>query len=271
MTKYRKRLERRRAAGLCVNCPEPSVAGKTSCPSCLAKARARSASYDAANRCPCGAPKRKGARSCASCTTARRPQPKPRPTCPCGAPRPQRTSSPLCAACVREAERLRSKGRSLSRYARWRAAGRCGNCGGTPRPGLVTCLTCAERQQRTTRQRYERDPRFAADRALRRSKGITLEQRDAMLLAQGNRCAICQTDDPGKWWCVDHSHHNGKVRAILCAACNSGIGFLRDSATLCVRAAAYLEIHAANDRAGGAPSAGACASNDGSSGKNAAR
>jgi len=84
------------------------------------------------------------------------------------------------------------------------------------------------------RQAYWRLPRVKARVSaygLKRRYGITVEQRDEMLSAQGGKCALCarvlvpQTHigprnirtEP----CVDHSPE-GKVRGILCHACNRG-------------------------------------------------
>lgn len=80
--------------------------------------------------------------------------------------------------------------------------------------------------------------------------GITPEQWDAMFESQGNRCAICRTDDPGgKGWATDHDHACcpergtacGKcIRGILCGCCNTGIGLLKDSPTVFLAAADYV-------------------------------
>lgn len=53
---------------------------------------------------------------------------------------------------------------------------------------------------------------------LRLRYGISIEQRDEMLAAQGGVCAICK-DKPARA-VVDHCHYTGLVRGILCHACN---------------------------------------------------
>lgn len=81
---------------------------------------------------------------------------------------------------------------------------------------------------------------------LRNIYGITQDDYDRMLEAQGGRCAICKTATPtGKWkvFAVDHCHTTGKIRGLLCNECNRGMGLLRDSAELLRKAADYLDQH----------------------------
>lgn len=82
--------------------------------------------------------------------------------------------------------------------------------------------------------------------------GITSEEYDKMLEAQGGCCAVCGTDKPTgegsfqrhlKNMAVDHCHETGRVRGLLCNKCNRGIGLLRDDPELLRKAADYLEVH----------------------------
>lgn len=78
----------------------------------------------------------------------------------------------------------------------------------------------------------------ARDRSLRKKYGLNLESFKAILQAQGGVCAICKRipQEP----VVDHSHITGRVRGILCHACNIGIGNLQDSPAILESAQAYL-------------------------------
>lgn len=87
----------------------------------------------------------------------------------------------------------------------------------------------------------------------RRRKGVhfaATQTVESLRIAQSDRCAICKrqfAELKPKEICVDHDHAisdgSPNVRAILCGACNKGLGMFRDSPQLMREAAAYLEHH----------------------------
>lgn len=77
------------------------------------------------------------------------------------------------------------------------------------------------------------------DYNLRKRYGITLEQFESILSAQGNVCAVCKQGD--KVFCLDHNHKTLKVRGILCLNCNLRvIGGARDQDHKLINAAEYV-------------------------------
>jgi ribosomal protein L37AE/L43A len=95
-----------------------------------------------------------------------------------------------------------------------------------------------------TEQTVRADKKYS----LKHLYGITLEQFEAMLAAQRNRCAICERRFAGgRDTHVDHDHVTGIVRGLLCTNCNNGLGRFRDDPATLRRAARYVE------RARGAP------------------
>jgi hypothetical protein len=60
-------------------------------------------------------------------------------------------------------------------------------------------------------------PQRRAD--LKRRYGITLKQYDEMYKAQKGRCLLCR-HQPKRTLGVDHHHGSGRVRGLLCDACN---------------------------------------------------
>ena len=81
--------------------------------------------------------------------------------------------------------------------------------------------------------------------------GLTIEQINAMLLAQSGACPICKVD-LGEGFVVDHEHVEGwkgmppeerklYVRGLLHHKCNLMIGFANDSSTVLQNAICYLD------------------------------
>jgi hypothetical protein len=91
---------------------------------------------------------------------------------------------------------------------------------------------------------------------------VTVADYLRLLEEQNSRCAICKTEHPSGYdrrytiqlpgdrgglrrrFAIDHDHETGQVRGLLCSKCNSGIGYLKDSRQLLLKAAIYLDDHA---------------------------
>ena len=73
--------------------------------------------------------------------------------------------------------------------------------------------------------------------------GITPNDFDYLLRKQNGKCAICGiTQCPtGRRFAVDHCHKTGKVRGLLCQACNTGLGKFNDSVHNLEEAVKYLK------------------------------
>lgn len=89
----------------------------------------------------------------------------------------------------------------------------------------------------------EKHRKSAKNCELKAHYGVSLPEFEAMKSAQGGKCAICEASlTEGKRGAhLDHCHKTGKVRAVLCALCNLGIGYFKDSPTHLRAAADYLE------------------------------
>ena len=77
-----------------------------------------------------------------------------------------------------------------------------------------------------------------------RTYGIQPEDYEKMLLEQNGVCACCgqeETSKKSKHLSIDHCHHTGKVRALLCSKCNVGIGLFYDNIHNLRNAILYLE------------------------------
>lgn len=72
---------------------------------------------------------------------------------------------------------------------------------------------------------------------LKTQYGLTKENYIELCHQQDNKCAICS--DSNKL-VVDHDHITGKIRGLLCQACNGAIGKLGDNVEGVMRAVKYL-------------------------------
>lgn len=99
-----------------------------------------------------------------------------------------------------------------------------------------------EVQARAVARRRENGKRRAAD--VKGKYGLTEGEYAALLERSGGLCEICgrvPSEVSKKGVCVDHCHDSGRVRGILCAPCNMGIGHLRDDPEVLRAAIGYLE------------------------------
>lgn len=138
-------------------------------------------------------------------------------------------------------------------------------------PTCKVCHNVKRRKQSTApeelaarRERYASSPehRRKVLSAQHRSRyGITLDEKDAMLAAQGGVCAACgDSESKGHGWATDHDHKccPGRscgecVRAILCTNCNLALGQVGDSIERLEALIAYLQRCAAGMTPGGNP------------------
>lgn len=101
-----------------------------------------------------------------------------------------------------------------------------------------------------SREWRKRNPERAKNIDLKKTYGITLAQYEQMLEQQNNVCAICKlpemslsSDGGPRMMPVDHCHTTGKVRGLLCTACNRALGLFKENKTTLGRAIKYLEAH----------------------------
>lgn len=89
------------------------------------------------------------------------------------------------------------------------------------------------------------DKQHATD--IKRHYGITATDYNKMLEEQNNGCKICSKQHNkavkrGRLY-VDHCHMTGKVRGLLCGACNSALGYFDDDTDTMEKAIDYLKFH----------------------------
>lgn len=150
----------------------------------------------------------------------------PRPCEGCGEMfQPYRPNGKTCSkACRKKSARAQEYEASRRADPEWRAA-----------------------RSRTFKEQY--DPRREKARQLRNNHdGMTLEEYDAMLEAQGGGCAVCLRPPAEISLAIDHDHgccppkkSCAKCRrGLLCTPCNRALGGFDDDLIKVERAADYL-------------------------------
>lgn len=106
-----------------------------------------------------------------------------------------------------------------------------------------------EKYEKWRKDYYERNSTAINTKAICRYHNLAVPTYEEMFRAQNNQCAICGKEETRKLrgkvmrLCVDHDHTTGKIRALLCHDCNSGLGKFYDSPDLLTKAAIYLMDH----------------------------
>lgn len=77
---------------------------------------------------------------------------------------------------------------------------------------------------------------------------LTREEYNNLVEKQNNLCAICGKSESvysnrgiKHTLCIDHHHESGRVRGLLCGACNRGIGLLKEDIKIMESAIEYIK------------------------------
>ena len=95
------------------------------------------------------------------------------------------------------------------------------------------------RNKRWVANNKEKRKIYGRIQRLKRAYGLTLEAYEILVKNQNKRCLICN-EIPKKKLVVDHDHKTGKIRGLLCEACNKGIGHFKDNCLNLQNAINYL-------------------------------
>ena len=98
---------------------------------------------------------------------------------------------------------------------------------------------CVRKSRRNHPQSHMRDN-------LKWRYGLSLEHYERMVAKQEGKCALCgKFPDEANPRCtnlsVDHDKDTGMVRGLLCTLCNLGLSNFKESPTILLAAADYLE------------------------------
>lgn len=109
------------------------------------------------------------------------------------------------------------------------------------------CRECRKKQYReySKTNRSKSDFKFKkSNYRLLKTYGITIEEKQNMLIKQNNKCAICTYEfkDLSNAH-IDHNHETNKVRDLLCSNCNTAIGLLKEDKKRIENIRFYLAKH----------------------------
>lgn len=99
-----------------------------------------------------------------------------------------------------------------------------------------SCRTCS---RLSSREAGRRNMKRVVDRHNLRVYGKEPHEIEAMIKDQNNKCMLCE-EEFIKTPHLDHNHKTGKVRAMLCHHCNTGLGLFKDDIAKLQKGIDYL-------------------------------
>ena len=150
-----------------------------------------------------------------------------------------------CSSVVRKAQYANNRDQAILDAAKWKRENR-------KRVNELAAqdrINNPEKYEKWRKDYYERNAKTINKRSICRYHGLEIKTYEQMFENQNNQCAICGKEETRKSkgklmrLCIDHNHETGKIRALLCHDCNSGLGKFYDSPDLLTKAAIYLMDH----------------------------
>jgi Recombination endonuclease VII len=110
---------------------------------------------------------------------------------------------------------------------------------------MPTMSSTHEERAAYMREWRRRNPRKVKHQNIYGRYGMTVDEFEAKLVEQEDRCLVClRTFDPDpakRDRHIDHNHDTGEFRGIVCARCNAILGRVDRDVEILKRAVAYLE------------------------------
>lgn len=112
-------------------------------------------------------------------------------------------------------------------------------------PQCKACLSIASTKRYWNSEESRQKAIKQSTNSNRKSKyGITPEQYEDLLRSQNYCCSVCNIHlDKSRFGLIgqlDHNHATGKIRGILCAQCNTGLGNFYENEDVLLKAIQYL-------------------------------
>ena len=124
----------------------------------------------------------------------------------------------------------------------------CIDCGQkTTKPNATRCGSCNRLYKKSIAPERKK---YAAEWQRNKKYGMSVDEFDVWWITYKGKCGICNCDlkmplpqkgQPLDVVAIDHDHKFGKIRGLLCNACNKGLGLFRDSIDILESAKRYLQ------------------------------
>jgi hypothetical protein len=118
----------------------------------------------------------------------------------------------------------------------------CFKCGSSRMTPQNRCKDCKKDDWKIRQDTDESFRKKVRDSSTRTRYGISQEELE--YLQSFDRCQVC--DQPSKTkrgLHIDHNHHTGEIRGVLCQGCNHALGNVNDNVEVLKKLIAYLEDH----------------------------
>jgi len=133
----------------------------------------------------------------------------------------------------------------------WECVCECGNTTetriGNLRCGRTKSCGCLQLRKGSEAPAYKhgrsQTKEYDIELHMKRNYGVDISGYNKMLENQNGVCAICKSSAPNhhkKRLNIDHCHVTGRVRGLLCDACNRALGLFKDSPDLMLKAITYV-------------------------------
>jgi len=118
------------------------------------------------------------------------------------------------------------------------------------------CQTCITENKKVIIKKYpkrqqtkENNYKYMIAKHMEKTYGITIDIYNSMVEKQNGKCVICNGNEVYKSkgkvhnLSVDHCHKTGKIRELLCRACNQVLGIFKENIERFENAIIYLKKH----------------------------
>lgn len=86
----------------------------------------------------------------------------------------------------------------------------------------------------------------------RQTYGLEVEERQDLFDKANRQCQLCEIPESelAIGLVIDHDHHTGTIRGVLCGSCNSALGLFKENVSVMLKAIGYIKAANSGNRVG---------------------